>query len=90
MEDPNLTPSLAPPAGVTPDFVTPESLSDINVVAIILCLALSTLLCSVQIYTKYWVMNGLKWEDCESSILRKQTFSDVEGRHWDPGMGMEK
>ncbi|KAL8709063.1 MAG: hypothetical protein Q9220_006084 [cf. Caloplaca sp. 1 TL-2023] len=61
-------PGLRPPPGVEPDFRSHGPNHEINLVTIGLCLGLCTLLLAVQLATKYFYMNGLKWEDY-SAIL---------------------
>ncbi|KAL9614485.1 MAG: hypothetical protein Q9167_001013 [Letrouitia subvulpina] len=63
MEDPSTTPGLNPPEGVTPDFYTAGPLQDVNIITIVLCLALSTILLAIQLWTKLFAMNGLQGED---------------------------
>ncbi|KAL8952410.1 MAG: hypothetical protein Q9222_001687 [Ikaeria aurantiellina] len=58
-----MQPGLKPPPGVQSDFKSQGPYHDINLVTIGLCLGLCTLLLAVQLLTKYFYMNGFKWED---------------------------
>lgn len=75
METPSTTPGLKPPEGVTPAFHTAGPLQDVNIIAIVLCLAISTLLLVVQLWTKLFAMNGLQGEDCEFGYKGKRLLS---------------
>ena len=68
MVDSRKMPALRPPVGVMPNFVTPSPWQTINVFTIIFCLSLCTVRLVVQLVTKFFLMKGLKWEDCEAQI----------------------
>lgn len=69
MMDPKKTPGLRPPPGVKPNLASRSSVYDVNLATAGLCLLLCTVLLCMQLFTKYFLMNGLKWEDCMSLRL---------------------
>lgn len=64
--DPSKIPALQPPPGVIPDFESPSPIQATSVFAIIFCLSVCTVCLVVQLLTKFFLMKGLKWEDCKS------------------------
>lgn len=66
MMDPSKTPGLRPPPGVKPKLGSRSSAYDVNLATAGLCVLLCTVLLCMQLFTKYFLMNGLKWEDCTS------------------------
>lgn len=65
--DPTRMPGLRPPPGVQPDLGARSPVYGVNLATAGLCLLLCTLLLSLQLFTKYFFMNGLKREDCRYS-----------------------
>ncbi|KAL8691227.1 MAG: hypothetical protein Q9218_003503 [Villophora microphyllina] len=63
--DPTKTPGLRPPPGVKPNLGVRSPVYDINLATSGLCLLLCTLLLCMQLFTKFFLMNGLRWEDSE-------------------------
>ena len=58
-------PALAPPPGVTPNFVDPESQASMVTITSITCLALIILISSLRFYTNLWIKKSLKSDDSE-------------------------
>lgn len=56
-------PALAPPAGVTPNFVNPQSQALMVIVTSILCLVLIILISLLRFYTNLWIKKSLKADD---------------------------
>lgn len=56
-------PALAPPAGVTSNFINPESQSLMVIISSILCLVLTTVISSLRFYTNFWINRSLKADD---------------------------
>ena len=66
--DPPFTqyPALAPPPGVTPNFINPQSQALMVIVTSILCLVLLILISLLRFYTNLWIKKSLKAEDSKS------------------------
>jgi hypothetical protein len=62
-------PALSPPLGVAPDFSHPESISIYCIPITILGLSLTTLAVSARLYTRYFVIHNVGWEDCRLNKL---------------------
>ena len=60
----DMLPGLAPPPGVTPDFVHPYSLQKYNVITLSVCMTVSTLFVAMRLYTNARITRTLNWEDC--------------------------
>ena len=58
-------PALAPPPGVTPNFVNPPSFFTFSVVVVTLCLLFSTLAICMRMYTKLYIIRRVVLEDCK-------------------------
>lgn len=56
-------PALAPPPGVTPNFVNPPSFFTFSVVVVTLCLLFSTLAICMRMYTKLYIIRRVVLED---------------------------
>lgn len=56
---------LAPPPGVTPNFVNPDSLHTEWVLTISICLVFPTIFIILRMYTKLILIKSLGWEDCK-------------------------
>lgn len=56
-------PALAPPAGVTPNFVNPQSQALMVVVTSILCLVLIIIISLLRFYTNLWIKKSIKADD---------------------------
>jgi hypothetical protein len=64
---PATTPAMAPPPGVTPNFVNGESLLTIAVVTVGLCMFSITLALVLRLFTKIFIAKSMGWDDCECS-----------------------
>lgn len=60
-------PALAPPKGVTPQFVNPPNLNTLGFTVIGIFLALAVLAFAVRMYTKGRILRNVASEDCELS-----------------------
>ena len=56
-------PALAPPTGVTPNFINPQSQALMVIVTSILCLVLIILISLLRFYTNLWIKKSLKADD---------------------------
>ena len=65
--DPLDQPGLAPPPGVTPNFNDPFSLQPYNILTIAICFALTTPSVAARLYTRYFIIKSVGWEDCKST-----------------------
>lgn len=65
---------LPPPPGVTPNFVDPPSRQGQIIAAVGICLAFTTLLVCVRLYTVFCIIKSHGWADCEynASALEDQ------------------
>lgn len=59
------TPAMQPPPGEFPDFDAPDPLLAVHVFLIIFCLSLCTILLTIQLSTKHFLLHGVQWEDCK-------------------------
>ena len=57
--------ALEPPPGNVPNFVNPPSLRKYDILCQVVCLAVSTLLVMMRMYTKVCLIKTASWEDCE-------------------------
>ena len=62
--DPN-TPMAAPPPGVIPNFVNPDSRGGETIVTVTICLALMVPFFVMRIYSRAFVTRSLGWDDCK-------------------------
>ena len=56
-------PALAPPAGVTPNFINPQSQASMVVITSILCLVLIIPISILRFYTNLFIKRSLKVDD---------------------------
>lgn len=62
-------PALAPPTGVTPNFVNPQSQASMMVVTSSICLILITILSLLRFYTNLWIKKSVKADDSKFFLL---------------------
>ena len=65
--DASMLPGLAPPPGVTPDFVHPYSLRGPFIGMFAFYLAITAITTALRMYTKLYITKNLGWGDCMSS-----------------------
>lgn len=56
-------PGLAPPPGVTPDFVSPYTLQPYQALTVVACIIITTVMVAARLYTKVCVIKAVKSED---------------------------
>ena len=56
-------PILPPPAGVTSNFINPQSQALMVIVTSVLCLVLIILISLLRFYTNLWIKKSLKADD---------------------------
>lgn len=61
--EPNM-PLGSPPSGVIPNFVNPDSNAYQLIITVAVCLTLVVLAVSMRLYTKYFIMHSMDWDDC--------------------------
>ena len=66
-------PALDAPPGATTDFVNPPSLQKYDVLCQSICLAVTTLLILVRVYTKFRILKSPGWDDCELLALQSSS-----------------
>ncbi|KAL9100424.1 MAG: hypothetical protein Q9163_004206 [Psora crenata] len=86
-------PALPPPAGVTPNFINPQSQALMVVVTSILCLVFIIIISLLRFYTILWIKKSLKADDivCAFAFAGSVSYTavvlscvNVIGRHqWD-------
>ena len=59
-------PAAAPPLGVTPNFVDPESCGNAVIVVLTVFSALTTLVVVLRMYTRMCISKSVGWDDCGS------------------------
>lgn len=85
--DVDTTPALAPPPGITPNFVNPYSQAALAYRLAIAILAVATLAVMARLFTKLKIMKRMENEDCMGAS-RSSGFSPLTNRCADPCMGM--
>lgn len=60
----DMLPGMAPPPGVTSDFVHPYSLQRYNLITLTICMTVSTLFVAMRMYTNARITKTLNLEDC--------------------------
>ena len=63
-------PALAPPAGVIPNFINPQSQALMVIVTSILCLVLIALISLLRFYTNLRIKKSLKADDSKCQEVR--------------------
>ena len=58
-------PAIHPPAGVTPSLDSPPNIDTVCYLTFSLCLGLASLAVAIRIYTKYFIIHSVTYEDCE-------------------------
>ena len=66
-------PGLEPPTGVLPNFVNPYSYKDYILFTLILCLAMSTVLVAIRMYTRGFIAKSIGLEDCVYHLRNQST-----------------
>ncbi|KAI1267563.1 hypothetical protein F5Y18DRAFT_443315 [Xylariaceae sp. FL1019] len=57
------TPALAPPPGVVPDYDHPDARNDVTITVLVVSLFLTTLLYSIRLYSRIFIVKKLRLED---------------------------
>ena len=63
--DGDRTPGLAPPPGITPNFVNPPSIHLEASITLVICLAITTPLVWLRLYTRLYIMKSRGLDDCK-------------------------
>lgn len=58
-------PALAPPPGVTSNLEHPPNMNVLGIAVVTLCLAVSTIVFSLEAYAKLYCMKKVHIEDCK-------------------------
>ncbi|KAL6718611.1 hypothetical protein ACLMJK_002845 [Lecanora helva] len=83
-------PALAPPPGVRPNFVNPQSQALMVVIASIICFALIIPISLLRFYTNLWIKKSVKADDvvCVFAVMGSVAYTavvlssvNVTGRH---------
>ena len=61
----NITGTLPPPLGVTPNFVNPQSIGYRLIIVAAICPAITLTFLSLRIYTKRWILRQFLLDDCK-------------------------
>ena len=80
--DEALIPGLAPPPGVTPNFIDPPSIHLEASIALVICLAVTTPLVWLRLYTRLYIMKSHGLDDCKlptslSCCFQYQVIADL-------------
>ncbi len=62
-------PAAQPPPGVTPNLINPENLRTSVVILSTLVFSISFLAVSIRMYTKWYVIRSVGWDDCKFCFL---------------------
>ena len=68
-------PAVAPPAGIISNLHNPPNMDAVSYLTFYLCLSCATLAVVMRIYTKYFLIRAIAYEDCER---RKSIFAVSE------------
>lgn len=68
------TPALAPPPGVTPDFIHPASIAQESIIISAICMALMVFFVIIRVCSKLRNLSLFGWDDCEFFCLRHFFF----------------
>lgn len=68
LPDPN-TPVAAPPPGVIPNYVNPESRGWETILTVTICLTFMFPFFLLRIYSRAFVTRSLGWDDCETTCV---------------------
>ena len=81
-KDPNITPALKPPLGVTSNLINPPSKGYITIIVFVAYLGVSTPLVCLRMYVRRFINRKVWWDDCmflslspSLSFLRPSFFS---------------
>lgn len=69
-------PAMAPPPGVTPNFIDPPNLRHIVVLVLTLCMSFSTVAILMRMYTKLFILRKTAFEDCRYQYLPQSSNTD--------------
>lgn len=58
-------PGLAPPSGVTPNFIDPDNYQNTIIATLVVCLTMATLFTALRLYSKVFIIKSIALEDCE-------------------------
>lgn len=64
----NNIPALAPPGGVTSNFVNPESQSSMVIISCIICLVFIIPVSLLRFYTNFWIKKSVKADDSKFQL----------------------
>lgn len=70
--------AIEPPPGITPNFVDPTSMRKYDVFGQSVCLAVSTMLVWMRMYSKLRLIKSVGWEDCKSTARLFQWIMNTE------------
>ena len=59
-------PAIYPPAGVTPSLDSPPNIDTVCYLTYSLCVGVASLAVAIRIYTKYFIIHSITYDDCES------------------------
>lgn len=65
----NNLPGMPPPAGVTPNFDNPYGRGETFTAVATTIIVVMIIFVINRVYTKYFILRNLGWDDCESTKL---------------------
>lgn len=71
-------PALAPPHGVTPQFVDHPSLEHLTITIFTICICLATLAVILRMWTKLLIFRQTTLDDCISSSPAGSTYNNTD------------
>lgn len=72
-------PARAPPAGVPPNLENPPNLNHYLIITLVLCVLFSTLAVLIRMYTKFFLIRSVAYEDCTvQTTLLDYEFTDTD------------
>ncbi|RYC55759.1 hypothetical protein CHU98_g10451 [Xylaria longipes] len=78
--DPNTTPALSPPDGVSPNFTDPFTIHPAEVIVSSLSLALCTVFVAAHMYTRVSIMKAFGLTDCALLVSYVRQFDSMRTR----------
>ena len=77
VSDPNTTPALKPPKGVTPNLIDPASQGYICIIVMIVYLVVTTPFVVIRVYTRRYINKRVWWDDCKLSLALALAFDEL-------------
>lgn len=71
-------PAMAPPPGMTPNFIDPPNLQHVVILILTVCTSLATLTVMLRIFTKIFIIHQTTFDDCTFSCPAISKYSNTD------------